>query len=178
MGLPARLGWARYAHAAVLLADGDAAAAAVAARESVELCSKSRDPIGAARARILLGQALAAAGQPAEAGAELEHARVDMLAAGAARYVDEAARELRRLGRRVTRTGGRGTASAGVASLSAREREIAELVAAGHTNKEIAAELFLSPRTVENHLSRISGKLGVRGRAAVAGAIGRATAAD
>jgi DNA-binding NarL/FixJ family response regulator len=78
----------------------------------------------------------------------------------------------------VARTGGRGTAGAGVASLSAREREIAELVAAGQTNKEIAAELFLAPKTVENHLSRISGKLGVRGRAAVAGAIGRATAAD
>src|SRR5215212_927004 len=145
MGLPARLGWARHARAAVLLADGDATAAAVEARESVALCSKSRDPIGAARARVLLGQALAAAGQPAEAGAELEHARVDMLAAGAGRYADEAAHELRRLGRRVPRTGGRGTASTGIASLSARGREIAELVAAGQTNKEIAAELFLAP---------------------------------
>ena len=84
-----------------------------------------------------------------------------MLAAGAARYADEAAHELRGLGRRVARTGGRGTAGEGVASLSAREREIAELVAAGRTNKEIAAELFLAPKTIENHLSRIFGKLGV-----------------
>jgi DNA-binding CsgD family transcriptional regulator len=176
MGLPARLGWARSARATVDLARGDAEAAVTGARDAVGLCSEASDPIGAARARILLGQALAAAGEPERAGPELERARAELIAAGARRYADEAAHELRGLGRRVARVGGRAASDEGIASLSAREREIADLVAAGRTNKEIAAELFLAPKTIENHLSRIFGKLGVRGRAAVAGAIGREVA--
>jgi len=44
--------------------------------------------------------------------------------------------------------------------LSAREQEIAELVAAGETNAEIAAALYLSPRTVEHYVSNILAKLG------------------
>ena len=61
-----------------------------------------------------------------------------------------------------------------MAALSGREREIAELVAEGKTNKAIAAELFLSEKTIESHLSRVFSKLGVSSRAAVAGAIARA----
>ncbi|MDA0165589.1 helix-turn-helix transcriptional regulator [Solirubrobacter ginsenosidimutans] len=61
----------------------------------------------------------------------------------------------------------------GLDSLSGREREVADLVAAGHTNKEIAGELFLSEKTVESHMSRLFGKLGVRSRAGVAEAVGR-----
>jgi DNA-binding NarL/FixJ family response regulator len=50
--------------------------------------------------------------------------------------------------------------------LSARELEVLELVAAGTTNREIAARLFLSEATVKSHLLNIYGKLGVRDRAA------------
>jgi DNA-binding NarL/FixJ family response regulator len=60
-----------------------------------------------------------------------------------------------------------------VDSLSAREREVADLVALGHTNKEIAAELYLSEKTIESHLSRIFGKLGASKRAQVAAAMER-----
>ena len=52
--------------------------------------------------------------------------------------------------------------------------EIAELVASGKTNREIAGQLYLSQKTVENHLSRTYAKLGVSGRAALAGAVERA----
>jgi DNA-binding NarL/FixJ family response regulator len=52
----------------------------------------------------------------------------------------------------------------GLVSLTAREREVATLAAGGRTNKEIATELFLSLRTVENHLQRIYEKLGVSSR--------------
>jgi DNA-binding NarL/FixJ family response regulator len=52
--------------------------------------------------------------------------------------------------------------------LSERERSIAELVAEGRSNKEVAAALFLSGKTVENNLSRIYAKLGVRSRTELA----------
>jgi DNA-binding NarL/FixJ family response regulator len=52
--------------------------------------------------------------------------------------------------------------------LSAREREILHLVARGHRNAEIADELVLSKKTVENHLSRVFAKLGVSSRIAAA----------
>ena len=55
-------------------------------------------------------------------------------------------------------------AAHGPATLTEREREIAELVAHGHTNKQIAAALFLSEKTVRNALTRIYAKLGVRSR--------------
>ena len=52
-----------------------------------------------------------------------------------------------------------------VAALSEREREVLDLLVLGHTNVEIAALIFLSPRTVETHRANIQRKLGVRGRA-------------
>jgi DNA-binding NarL/FixJ family response regulator len=60
-----------------------------------------------------------------------------------------------------------------VADLSAREREVLELVAAGLTNEEIAERLYLSVRTVERHLSNIYAKLGVSGKAGRAAAAAR-----
>ena len=60
------------------------------------------------------------------------------------------------------------------ARLSPRELEIAERVALGRTNREIAAQLFLSEKTVEGHLASVFGKLGVSSRAEVAEAVGRA----
>jgi DNA-binding NarL/FixJ family response regulator len=74
------------------------------------------------------------------------------------------------------KTGARRRRSAGgegLDSLSGREREVADLVALGRTNREIAGELFLSEKTVESHMSRLFGKLGVRSRAEVAEAVGR-----
>jgi predicted ATPase/DNA-binding CsgD family transcriptional regulator len=64
--------------------------------------------------------------------------------------------------------GGRAHTSAAPGPLSAREREVAELIAAGMSNQEIAARLVLSARTVERHAENIRGKLGVRTRAQVA----------
>jgi DNA-binding CsgD family transcriptional regulator/tetratricopeptide (TPR) repeat protein len=56
--------------------------------------------------------------------------------------------------------------------LTAREREIAALAAQGESSKDIAERLFLSVRTVDNHLQSIYGKLGIRGRRELAAAIG------
>ncbi len=82
---------------------------------------------------------------------------------GATRAADRARAVARGLGMRP----GRRRASAG--ALSAREQEIAQLVAAGQTNAEIAAALYLSPRTVDHHVSNILAKLGYRSRVQIAG---------
>jgi DNA-binding CsgD family transcriptional regulator/tetratricopeptide (TPR) repeat protein len=66
----------------------------------------------------------------------------------------------------------------GADPLTRREREIAELAAAGHTSKEIAARLFLSARTVESHLLRVYAKLGVRTRAELSSVLAGSPAAS
>jgi len=81
---------------------------------------------------------------------------------GAARAADRARAVARSLGMRP----GRRRAPAG--ALSAREQEITQLVAAGQTNAEIAAALYLSPRTVEHYVSNILTKLGYRSRVQIA----------
>jgi DNA-binding NarL/FixJ family response regulator len=58
----------------------------------------------------------------------------------------------------------RGAHHAAAGPLTAREREIADLVAAGRTNREVAEQLVLSTRTIEAHLRNIYAKLGVRSR--------------
>jgi DNA-binding CsgD family transcriptional regulator len=90
----------------------------------------------------------------------------DALAAtlGAASERGLAGRRLRELGERPT-AALRPRAGAPALSLSRRETEVARLAARGARNAEIAASLFLSQKTVEQHLSRVFAKLGVRNRA-------------
>jgi two-component system response regulator NreC len=107
---------------------------------------------------------------------------IEALSAGAAGYVlknqgievlavaiDEVARDLRyiapaieeAIGQDRTRNGAKG----GFERLSAREKEVFDLVVAGHTNRRIAGVLFISERTVETHRSRINRKLGIHSTA-------------
>ena len=58
------------------------------------------------------------------------------------------------------------------ASLTPQEREVADLAATGLSNREIAARLFVSPRTVSAHLYRVFPKLGIASRAALRDALG------
>jgi DNA-binding CsgD family transcriptional regulator len=66
------------------------------------------------------------------------------------------------------RVGLRRAAPVGASGMTVAEARVAELVAAGRTNREVAGELFMSPKTVEAHLSRIYRKLGLRSRAELA----------
>jgi DNA-binding NarL/FixJ family response regulator len=122
---------------------------------------------------MLAGIALARAGKREQGIKLLRTAEDELAACGASRYRDEAARELRRLGHRVVARQRRGGPGDGLDALSGREREIAERVALGRTNREIAGDLFLSEKTVEGHLTSIFAKLGVSARAAVAELVGR-----
>jgi DNA-binding CsgD family transcriptional regulator len=120
---------------------------------------------------------LIARGDQARGLGELAQAERTLFACGARREADAAARELRRLGRNIprrTRPAGR---RSGLAALSRRENEIAAEVASGKTNREVAAALFLSEKTVGNHLTRIFEKLDVHSRAALATLVGRESAA-
>jgi DNA-binding CsgD family transcriptional regulator len=158
------------ARARVLLAQGAAKEAVAKSREAAQIEDEVGARVAASQSRTLLGQALVAADRRDEAIIVLQRAEAELAACGAVRYADEAARELRRLGRRVTR---RGRGAAGDMGLTGRELEVARLVTAGKTNREIAAELFLSEKTVETHLSHAYAKLGVSSRAALAGVLAR-----
>lgn len=114
-----------------------------------------------ARSDLLAGTAFAAGGQHRQAMLALVAAENALAEYGARRFRDQAACEIRRLGRRVPRQGRRrpDRPTAGLGALTDREREIAELVRAGHTNRRIAAHLHLSTKTVEKHLAHIFDKL-------------------
>jgi DNA-binding NarL/FixJ family response regulator len=168
MPLPQRIVRAACGRAAVLLARGDAHGAAAAAREAAGSADSSASPLLGARARALLGTALGRLGETEEALVELAHAERTLFALGALRDANSAAQELRRLGRRGPRRLQTTSAPGRLEALTAREREVALLVAAGKRNRDVAAALFLSEKTVETHLARIYDKLGVRSRAALA----------
>lgn len=98
-----------------------------------------------------------------------ERAAHDAQEMGATSELQLAMAGLRALG---VRTWKRGPTASGTV-LSRREREIAEAVARGASNPEIAGALFLSRKTVERHVSHILAKLGVRNRAELAAVLGR-----
>jgi len=98
----------------------------------------------------------------ASARDEIRAAIVDFDTIGAARSAERARASARALGMRP----GRRRAHAG--ALTGREREVAQLIATGYTNAEIAGALYLSPRTVERHVGKILTKLGYRSRIQIA----------
>ena len=107
--------------------------------------------------------------------AELQRAARDFETCGALRYRDEAERELRKLGQHIHRRTRPGKADGtGIESLTEREEQVARLVVDRKTNPEIAAELFLSQKTVETHLRNIFRKVGVASRVELARAVERA----
>jgi DNA-binding NarL/FixJ family response regulator len=131
--------------------------------------------IEAALSRTLAGRALAEAGEGNAATAELRRAAGELDACGALRYRKEAERELGKLGHRTYRRTRPGKADeTGLGSLPERELQVARLAADGKTNPEIAAELFLSQKTVETHLRNIFRKINGPSRVAVARAVERA----
>jgi DNA-binding CsgD family transcriptional regulator len=121
-----------------------------------------------ASAREELACAAAAAGDRDRAVAALEAALAGYQRMGAVPDRDRALGRLRALGiRRGSREAHR-EASFGWASLTATETRVAELVRDGMTNREIGTRLFVSPRTVQTHVSHILQKTGLRSRVEIA----------
>jgi DNA-binding CsgD family transcriptional regulator len=175
VGLPMARAWADRAAAAVALDAGDPVVAAERALSSASAAERVGAVVDAAWSRTLAGRAFAVAGDDARAVTELRRAAADFDACGAPRYRDEVERELRKLGHRIHRRTRPGIAAGrGLETLSERELEVAHLVVARKTNAEIAADLFLSVKTVESHIRNLFRKLDVSSRVEVARTVERA----
>jgi DNA-binding CsgD family transcriptional regulator len=172
-GLAQQMATILCARSLVLFARGERDLLDRTLSEAVSLADEAGNPLLSARGRALTGIVLIAEDRPGQGIAELERAEETLFACGAVREAAAAARELRRLGRSARRRIHRPDERSSLAALSPREREVAAQVASGKTNREIAAVLFLSEKTVGNHLARIFDKLGVHSRAALAAVIGR-----
>ena len=174
-GLRLPVAMADRAAAAVALADGDARTAADQALASAALAEAVGAPIETSLARVVAGRALAQLGERDRAVELLEQAAAELDRRGAARYRDEAQQELRRLGQRIHRRTRPGDPNqTGVATLTARELEIARLIVDRKTNGEIASELFLSTKTVETHIRNMFRKLDANSRVEIARAVEKA----
>jgi ATP/maltotriose-dependent transcriptional regulator MalT len=172
--LPLASSWADRAAAAVALDAGNTARAAERALASADAAQEVGAPIESALSHTLAGRALARAGRSDRAVTELQHAAATFDACGALRYRDAAERELGSLGHRPYRRTRPGTTDGiGIETLTERELQLAWLVVDRKTNREIAADLFLSQKTVETHLSNIFHKMGVTTRADLARAVER-----
>jgi DNA-binding CsgD family transcriptional regulator len=120
-------------------------------------------PFEEARTRLVVGERLRRERRRVDAREQLEAARAAFEAMGCALWERRTATELAATTATTAIEPGDGAEP-----LTARERDVCALVAAGRTNREVAAELFLSPRTVEHHLRLAYRKLGVRSRTELA----------
>jgi predicted ATPase/DNA-binding NarL/FixJ family response regulator len=167
------------AGAAVALAEGRAEDATDLALSAVGRSEEIGARVHAATSRALAGRALSASGRSEETIGQLVRAADDFDALGALRYRDQVEALLRTLGKTIhRRTRGGKRDGSGVELLTGREVEVAELVRAHRTNREIAGELFLSLKTVEAHMRNIFQKLGVSSRAEVAELLARTEPVD
>ncbi|WP_077489751.1 helix-turn-helix transcriptional regulator [Sinomonas mesophila] len=155
---------AAYAAASVRLAEGQPETALEEATDAWRLWCEVDSPYEAARSLVLKGRALLALGED-------EAARLELSMAGAMFEELGAAPALEALGRLTPSSAASGPLAAPEEArgpLSPREREVLALVASGRPNRAIAAELFLSEKTVARHVSNILLKLGLGSRTAAA----------
>jgi DNA-binding CsgD family transcriptional regulator len=128
-------------------------------RGAIERLERTAIRTQLARAHLVYGEWLRRAGRRRDARAHLIAAHDMLTSMGAGAFAARAARELRAIGQRArTRTPDT------VDELTPQELQIAQLVATGATNKEVASKLFLSPRTIDAHLRSIFRKLDITSR--------------
>jgi ATP/maltotriose-dependent transcriptional regulator MalT len=139
-------------------AAGDSARAVAALETALGHHGRAPQRLSRARTLLALGAALRRAKRKRPAREALEEALAVFEQAGAAVWAERTRAELARISGRAPSAG----------ALTPAEERVAALVAEGRTNREVAAALFVSDRTVEGHLSRIYRKLGVRSRTELA----------
>jgi DNA-binding CsgD family transcriptional regulator len=140
-----------------LLSDGDIAERLY--REAIDRLGRTRVRGALARAHLLYGEWLRRENRRIDAREQLRTAHQAFTSMGADGFAERAARELRATGERV-----RARTTDTLDQLTARETQIARLAGDGLSNQEIAAQLFMSPRTVEYHLHKVFNKLTIKSR--------------
>jgi DNA-binding CsgD family transcriptional regulator len=128
-------------------------------RESIERLARSRAVVELARSRLLYGEWLRRENRRTDAREHLRAAHESFSHMGAGAFSERARRELLATGESVRRI----TAETRDA-LTPQEVQVARLARDGHTNPEIGAQLYISPRTVEYHLRKVFRKLDVGSR--------------
>ena len=156
-------GWASGIETRVraLLSEGEVAESLY--RQSIEHLSGTRARLELARTHLLYGEWLRREGRRLDARDQLHTALEAFTSMGAEAFARRAERELLATGERA----GKRTEDT-LDQLTPQETQIARLAANGHTNREIAAQLFISPSTVEYHLRKAFRKLGVKSRTQLA----------
>jgi DNA-binding CsgD family transcriptional regulator len=141
--------------------------------ESISQLKRSRMAVDLARAHLLYGQWLRRAKRRRDARQELRTAHDMFDAMGADRLAEWAAAELRATGERA-----RARTPETAVDLTRQETRVADLAAAGASDSEIAAQLFISPSTVDYHLRKVFRKLNVTSRTQLAGRLPSGPGAD
>jgi DNA-binding CsgD family transcriptional regulator len=158
------LAWADTTDALLAYFTGPADRAAPLLRDAAAALEAVPFVFDAARLRRMVAHALSDAGDRDGAARELRRAYEVFARLGAEREMQGTREQIRKLGARPPAR----APAAGAGALSGREVEIARLVAARKSNKEIAAALGISVRTVSTHVSNIFGKVGVSSRGELA----------
>ena len=152
------------ARSRALLSDGETADALY--REAVERLARTRVTVHLARAHLVYGEWLRREQRRTDARAQLRTAHDMFDRFGAEAFAERARRELSATGETVRK---RTVETRDV--LTPQEAQVARLAAEGHTNPEIGAQLFISPRTAEYHLSKVFTKLDITSRRQLRGAL-------
>jgi DNA-binding CsgD family transcriptional regulator len=146
-----------WARAAAMLEEGETAERLY--REAIERLARTGGRETLARAHLLYGEWLRRENRRVDAREQLRIAHAMLAEGGMEAFAERARRELLATGETVRKR----TADT-LDQLTPQEIQVARLAAGGQTNPEIGAQLFLSPRTVEWHLRKVFGKLGISSR--------------
>jgi DNA-binding CsgD family transcriptional regulator len=160
--------WTKLAAARCLALTAEERDAAHAVQLALDRCSEQVPGFDRARTHLVVGRRLRHAGRRSDARALLREAESEFDRCGAAPWAEQARRELSASGERARRRRPETRDE-----LTAQEFQVAMIVADGASNREAAARLFLSPKTIEKHLGNAYRKLGVRSRTQLANRLER-----